>query len=234
MIVFIRVETRAYYDASDGDFKLKRRFEQLSGEPCLVIHMSQASVALMNDLRPRALLLSGCGTWFRDMDAGEFWGWEDVVQTCVDIPTLAFCGSHQLLGFSFNHGIRRLSRVNDEPMRPLLPGEPDHGSGSGSYAGTFVESGFYPIQKLQDDPLFADLPDPFVVRESHACEIKILPPEFDLLATNENCRYQAIRHRTRPLYGTQFHPEAYTEAYPHGRTLLRNFFRLAGLTIPAE
>src|SRR5436190_2938040 len=122
MIVFIRVETRAYYEASDGDFKLKRRFEALSGEPCLVIHMSQASVALMNDLRPRALLLSGCGTWFREFDPQEFYGWEDVVQTCVDVPTLAFCGSHQLLGFSFNHGIRRLSRVEDEPMRPLRPG----------------------------------------------------------------------------------------------------------------
>ena len=97
MIVFVRVETRANYDAGDGDFKLKRRFEELSGEPCLVIHLSQASPALMADLRPRALLLSGCGTWFRDFDVREFWGLEDVVRTCVDVPTLAFCGSHQLL-----------------------------------------------------------------------------------------------------------------------------------------
>ena len=41
MIVWVRVETLAKYDASDGDFKLKRRFEQLSGEPCLVLHFSR-------------------------------------------------------------------------------------------------------------------------------------------------------------------------------------------------
>jgi GMP synthase-like glutamine amidotransferase len=83
-----------------------------------------------------------------------------------------------------------------------------------------------------DDPLFADLPDPFVVREWHQCEIKTLPPEFDLIATNENCRVQAIRHRNRLLYSTQFHPEAYAKPYFHGRTVLRNFFRLAGLAVP--
>ena len=39
MIVFVRVETAAKYEAGDGDFKLKRKLEALSGEPCLVIHV---------------------------------------------------------------------------------------------------------------------------------------------------------------------------------------------------
>jgi anthranilate/para-aminobenzoate synthase component II len=232
MILFVRVETQAKYEASDGDFKLKRRFEELSGEPCLVIHVSQASAALVTDLRPRALLLSGCGTWFRDFDVREFWGLEDVVRTCVDVPTLAFCGSHQLLGFIFNHGLRNLSRIEDDPLRALRPGEPD--LTAGAHAGLFTEYGFHPVHRVADDPLFADLPDPTVVRESHQCEVKTLPAEFVLLATNENCRIQAMRHRTRLLYGTQFHPEAYAEPYFHGRTLLRNFFRFAGLAVPDE
>ena len=33
MILWVRVETVAKYDAGDGDFRLKRRFEKLSGEP---------------------------------------------------------------------------------------------------------------------------------------------------------------------------------------------------------
>ena len=230
MIVFVRVETQAKYEAGDGDFKLKRRLEALSGEPCLVIHLSQASPALMADLRPRALLLSGCGTWFRDFDVREFWGLEDVVRGCTDLPTLAFCGSHQLLGFIFNHGLRTLSRVEDEPMRALRPDEAD--LSPGAHAGLFTEYGFHPVNKVADDPLFAELPDPMVVRESHQCEVKTLPPEFVLLATNENCRIQAMRHRTRLLYGTQFHPEAFAEPYLHGQTVLRNFFRLAGLVVP--
>ncbi len=43
----------------------------------------------------------------------------------------------------------------------------------------------------------------------------------------------AMRHRARPLYGLQFHPERYTDAHPDGRTILANFFRLAGLARPA-
>ena len=115
-------------------------------------------------------------------------------------------------------------------MRVLRPDEAD--LSPGAHAGLFTEYGFHPVNKVVDDPLFADLPDPMVVRESHQCEVKTLPPEFALLATNENCRIQAMRHCTRLLYGTQFHPEAYAEPYLHGQIVLRNFFRLAGLVVP--
>ncbi|MCC7261032.1 MAG: gamma-glutamyl-gamma-aminobutyrate hydrolase family protein [Candidatus Latescibacteria bacterium] len=229
MIIWVRVETLAKYETGNGDFNLKRKFEQVSGEPCLVLHMSQATPALVGELKPRALLLSGCGTWFRDFDVREFYVFEDLVRAFPQLPTLAFCGSHQLLGFVYNHGFRNLERVIDEPMRRLRPGEPQVGAVSADSAGYFVEQGFYPITALQPDPLFAGLPDPFMVRESHTCEIKQLPAGFELIATNENCRIQAIKHRERPLWGTQFHPEAWQDEYPHGRQVLANFFRLAGI-----
>jgi GMP synthase (glutamine-hydrolysing) len=129
----------------------------------------------------------------------------------------------------FNHGFRNLERVIDEPMRALRPGEPQIGTVNTDSKGWFVEQGFYPIRIVQADPLFDGLPDPFIVRESHTCEVKTLPPGFDLLATNDNCRVQAMKHRDRPLYGTQFHPEAWQEEYPHGREIVRNFFRIAGV-----
>jgi anthranilate/para-aminobenzoate synthase component II len=229
MIVWVRVETLARYEAGDGDFRLKRQFEQLSGQPCLVLHMSQATPRLLRRLQPRALLLSGCGTWFRQFDVREFYVFEDLVGECAEVPTIAFCGSHQLLGFMFNHGFRRLDRVLDEPMRRLRDGEPQIGGVTADNAGWFVEQGFYPIRIVRPDPLFAGLPDPFVARESHTCEIKQLPPGFELIATGENCRIQGMKHCQRPLYGTQFHPEAWQDEYPHGRQILANFFRLAGL-----
>jgi GMP synthase (glutamine-hydrolysing) len=229
MIVWVRVETLAKYDAGDGDFRLKRRFEALTGEPCLVVHFSEARPELVRRLQPKALLLSGCGTWFREFDVRAFYAFEDLVRQCPDVPTLGFCGSHQLLGFVFNGGFRHLERVQDEPMRPLGPGEPQIGGVSAQGAGWFSEQGFYAVRAVQPDPLFAGLPDPFVVRESHYCEVKRLPADFELIATNENCRVQAMKHRSRPLYGTQFHPEAWQDEYPHGREILRNFFRLAGV-----
>jgi GMP synthase (glutamine-hydrolysing) len=63
--------------------------------------------------------------------------------------------------------------------------------------------------------------------EAHYCEVRELPPGFTLLATNDNCRVQAMRHPERPLYGTQFHPEGYTDYYADGQQLLRNFFALS-------
>jgi GMP synthase-like glutamine amidotransferase len=230
MIIWVRLETVAKYDAGDGDFKLKRRFEQLSGQPCLALHFSQATPQAVRALRPRALLLSGCGTWFRDFDVRDFYVFEDMINACADVPTIGFCGSHQLLGFMFNDGFRNLDRVIDEPMRPLRDGEPQIGMVTKDNAGWFIEQGFYPVRTARPDPLFDGLPDPFVVRESHVCEVKRLPPGFDLIATNENCRVQAMKHRERPLYATQFHPEGWQEEYPHGRQILLNFFRLAGIS----
>ncbi len=230
MIVWVRVETLAKYEAGNGDFGLKRRFEELSGVPCLVVHLSQATLEVIAPLRPRALLLSGCGTWFRDFDVRDFYGFEDLVRGLPDVPTIGFCGSHQLLGFMYNHGFRQLARVEDQPMRRLGPGEPQVGSVSAQGAGWFSEQGFYPVRPLIADPLFAGLPDPFMVRQSHTCEVKQVPAEFDLIATGDTCRVQAMKHRQRPLYGTQFHPEAWQDEYPHGRALLVNFMRLAGLS----
>lgn len=229
MIVFVRVETLARYDAGDGDFKLRRRFEEISGETCVVLHMSQATPKAIEEIRPKALLLSGCGTWFRDFDVKDFYPFEDLLMAFPNIPTIGFCGSHQLIGFVFNQGFRAMERVVDEPMRDLRPGEPDHASPPKHAVGMFREEGIYPIRALRPDPLFEGLPNPFLVRESHYCEIKKVPPQFDLIATNENCPVQAIKHRERPLYGTQFHPEAYVDAYPHGRRVLENFFRMAGI-----
>jgi GMP synthase (glutamine-hydrolysing) len=92
-----------------------------------------------------------------------------------------------------------------------------------------MEQGFYPVRIVKDDPLFEGVPDPFVVRQSHYCEVKTLPEAFELLASSEECRIQAMKHKTRLIYSTQFHPEGYVENYPDGRTILCNFFGMAGI-----
>jgi GMP synthase (glutamine-hydrolysing) len=90
------------------------------------------------------------------------------------------------------------------------------------------EWGAYPVRISGDDPLFAGLGDSVVVEQRHFWELKALPAGFVQLATSDACPIQAIRHRSRPLYGVQFHPERYSERHPGGRTILSNFFELAG------
>jgi anthranilate/para-aminobenzoate synthase component II len=43
---------------------------------------------------------------------------------------------------------------------------------------------------------------------------------------------QAVKHKTRPVYGTQFHPEIWDDAHPDGKRLLQDFFRIAGVLQP--
>ncbi|MGQ9587162.1 MAG: GMP synthase subunit A [Thermoplasmata archaeon] len=58
-----------------------------------------------------------------------------------------------------------------------------------------------------EDDLFKGLPDTFVAWESHNDEVTRLPPDFIALAHSDSCQIQAMKHKTRPLYGLQFHPE---------------------------
>ena len=111
-------------------------------------------------------------------------------------------------------------------MRLLEPGEEPMRAASGTaydLSRHFLAEGFYHINKLRADPLFRGLPEPMVMRCSHYCEVKQLPPGFVKLATSAHCGIEAMRHDERPLYSTQFHPEAYEAPHLHGRTLLKNF-----------
>ncbi|HSB68758.1 MAG TPA: glutamine-hydrolyzing GMP synthase [Candidatus Methylomirabilis sp.] len=78
----------------------------------------------------------------------------------------------------------------------------------------------------QAEDLFAGLPGGLKVWMSHGDKLDALPPAFSVLAHSGNSPYAAFRHRERPLFGVQFHPEvAHT---PQGKDILANFlFRIA-------
>jgi GMP synthase (glutamine-hydrolysing) len=83
------------------------------------------------------------------------------------------------------------------------------------------EFGKMEIEIRKDSPLFRGIPKKFTAWESHNDEIKILPKDFDVLASSSNCRIQAMQHKTKPLFGLQFHPEV--EDTEFGKEIFRNF-----------
>jgi len=78
-----------------------------------------------------------------------------------------------------------------------------------------------------NEDLFAGLPRVLPVWMSHGDQVTELPRAFQALAHTENAPFAAVRHRERPLFAVQFHPEvAHT---PRGKDILANFlFRVAG------
>ena len=71
------------------------------------------------------------------------------------------------------------------------------------------------------DPLTHGLPQDTTVWMSHGDQVHELPPDFIPLATTPTCPYAAVKHRTRPFYGVQFHPEV--THTPRGEQVYHNF-----------
>lgn len=124
----------------------------------------------------------------------------DVITHLVDTPILGVCLGHQ--GIAHHLG----GRVVRAP-------EIVHGKTDG-----VVHDGV---------DLFAGLPAPLTVMRYHSLvvEPESLPPTLRITAYNPTGLIMGLAHRTRPLFGVQFHPESI--GTPEGRRLLANFLAIA-------
>jgi GMP synthase (glutamine-hydrolysing) len=69
--------------------------------------------------------------------------------------------------------------------------------------------------------LFADVPLETTVWMSHGDQVHSVNGDFVPLARTDTCPVAAVRHKDRPVYGLQFHPEV--NHTPDGKHILRNF-----------
>ncbi|MDD5677865.1 MAG: gamma-glutamyl-gamma-aminobutyrate hydrolase family protein [Kiritimatiellae bacterium] len=227
MILVVSMRNRKDYDQRDGATGFKCRVEHLTGKPVLTMHYANANPVCVNAVNPRAIIITGSPDPWPTIRISDLYGLNDILHT-TKIPLLAICQGHQLIGHCFNRDLHKVHRLPDEPMRKCRPGEPDTGAVKG-HPGYYYADAFVEVKILRADPVLAGLGRSFRVRESHRCEIKKLPWGFIHLAKSTECNYEMIRHGTRLLYGTQFHAERWEKPYMDGRTILVNFFKLAGV-----
>jgi anthranilate synthase/aminodeoxychorismate synthase-like glutamine amidotransferase len=122
------------------------------------------------------------------------------------IPILGVCLGHQAIGQAFGGTVVRAERLM-------------HGKTCGVVH--------------EHDPLFEGIPSPLTGMRYHSLvvEPKSLPNELQITAWSadrpKGAEIMAMKHRTHPIYGVQFHPESVgTE---HGKRLLQNFLVVAGV-----
>lgn len=124
------------------------------------------------------------------------------------VPLLGVCLGHQAIGQVFGGEVVR----GPTPM---------HGK----------------VSKVHHDgtDIFAGVPTPFLATRYHSLVVKreTLPPTLVETARTEDGIVMALRHRSLPIFGVQFHPESI--ASEHGHDILRNFIAIAhGRNAPAR
>jgi para-aminobenzoate synthetase component II len=74
--------------------------------------------------------------------------------------------------------------------------------------------------------VFEGLPSPFTATRYHSLIVdrESLPEELEATASTPEGELMGLRHRTLPIHGVQFHPEAFLTE--HGHAMLRNWLDL--------
>jgi para-aminobenzoate synthetase len=79
--------------------------------------------------------------------------------------------------------------------------------------------------------LFAGIPQGFLAVRYHSLVVGAVPAELRVTARTPDGVIMGLEHRTRPLFGVQFHPESVSTR--HGRRILENFRDITRVRRPA-
>ena len=167
------------------------------GQEVRVVRNDEIPVAEIADLAPSHIVISpGPCT---PNEAGISL---EVIKTYAGkIPILGVCLGHQAIGQAFGGKVVRAARVM-------------HGKTS---------------QISHDGKgLFTGLPNPFEATRYHSLLIEraSVPDALDVTAQTAENEIMAVRHKTLPVEGVQFHPESFLTT--SGKDLLRNFIERKG------
>lgn len=117
--------------------------------------------------------------------------------------------------------------ATDLPILGVCLGHQSIGAAEGSDIVTAQEIRHGKISRIRHEngPLFAGLPETYDVVRYHslALEPGDLPDTLIADAFTEDGEIMAVHHRTRPIFGVQFHPESILTE--HGHALLKNFLK---------
>jgi len=151
------------------------------------------------DKAPSGIILSGGPKSVNDIDAPDF----NPQINGFDVPILGVC-----------YGLQLLSHVE-------IPGSVDR--------GLKREFGRADLIIDNHDDLFKGTPDSCAVWMSHGDHIHQLPDAYEIIAHTTSVPVAAVRHKTKPIWGVQFHPEVVHTVI--GPDLLRNFaYTICGLS----
>ena len=169
------------------------------GADIVVRRNDAVAVEEIGELRPAAIVVSPgpCAPGQAGVTVPVIQRWGST------IPMLGVCLGHQAIGEAYGGRVVRARHVM-------------HGKTS--------------TVRHDGTGLFEGLPSPLPVMRYHSLivERESLPSELEIVAvsTDDPTEIHALKHRTHPVWGVQFHPESILTT--GGKAILKNFLSLAG------
>ncbi len=118
-----------------------------------------------------------------------------------DVPILGFCLGHEIIAVAHRGRIKKLPEY--------------HG-----------KKEIVHIHK-PEDPIFEGLEKTEVsLVKRHSFHVAELPSGFESLAASDTCTNEIIRHKTKPVYGFQSHPEV---SGADGMLMVKNFLKICDI-----
>lgn len=158
-----------------------------------LLRRSQSKIAHYKDIKSvkdtkgfHAVIISGQPTdddSYTKQKIAKYYSWVKD----VEVPLFGFCGGHQVIALSYGAEV-----INEKEKEPK------------GYFAAYAENGHI------DDPIFMGIHfgrcNAFIVYNKHRDSVT-LPEDFDVLASTDRCRNSLMKHKHKPIYGAQFHPE---------------------------
>lgn len=187
-----RLKTLLIDNYDSFTFNLFQYLAEVNGEPPLVVRNDELKWAEVARLPVDNIVISpGPG---RPERATDFGICRQVILESP-LPILGVCLGHQGIGYLFGGRVRPAARVMHGRLSEIVH------TGEGVFRG---------------------LPSPFNAVRYHSLMVDPeLPPALRAVAWTRDGVLMGLAHRTRPLWGVQFHPESICSE--HGRQLLHNF-----------
>lgn len=115
-----------------------------------------------------------------------------------EVPVLGFCLGHEIIAVSYRGRIKKLAQY--------------HG-----------KKEVISITK-SSDPIFDGLNKTEVsLVKRHAFHVAELPSDFESIGQSETCPNEIIKHKSKPIYGFQSHPEV---SGAEGMMMVKNFLKI--------
>ena len=166
-----------------------------SGEEVLVVRNDEITIEQIQDLNPKKIVISPGPCTPNEAGISI-----DLIKSST-VPLLGVCLGHQAIGAAFGGNIKKAPEIFHGKLSKV---------------------------KHNQENIFKGIDSPYSVVRYHSLIIEkdTLPEELEITGVlEENPEIiMSIKHKQRPIYGVQFHPESIETKF--GMELIRNFLAL--------